>query len=243
MGWPLSEVDLASFALVAARVVGVVMGVPAFGGAVLPGPARIVLALLVAALVWPAVEPLAVSPSMGLLLVLLAKESIVGAGIGFLAALPFRAVESAGRLVDGLRGANLAELLSPELGARTSPTAELYLRIATLWFLAAGGYRVVLLGLADSFVRLPIGVGLGSATPAAFLETVLRATAGVLSGALSIALPALAALLLADLTIGAIGRAAPQLGTQAVLMPARALLGLAVTLLTLGGVLAVVSGF
>jgi len=234
----LDEATLVSFSLVSVRSVLALAPVPPFGGHVLPPPARILLGLCVAVLIWPNVPGLERRLELGELLVALAREAAIGAAIGFLAALPFRAVEAAGRLVDALRGANLAELLSPELGARTSPTAELYLRLTTVWFLASGAYRGVIFALADGFDRLPIG---GGAALLSGPRTAIAATGAVLEGAAGIALPALASLLLADLTLGVVGRAAPGLGLQGVLMSGRALVGVVVTALSLGVVLATVA--
>lgn len=233
---PLDEATLVSFALVAARTVPALAAVPAFGGQVLPAPVRILLGLCVAGLIWPGIAPVEQPPELGPLLLAIAREAAIGAATGFLSALPFRAVESAGRLVDALRGANLAELLSPELGARTSPTAELYLRLTTVWFLASGAYRGVLFALADGFERLPVG-----GAPLGGPRAAIAATGAVLEGAAGIALPALASLLLADLTLGVVGRAAPSLGLQGVLMSGRALVGVVVTALSLAAVLATVS--
>ncbi len=237
MPW-LDEATIVSFALVAVRTVLALAPVPAFGGQVLPPPVRILLGVCVALLIWPSVPMLARPLELGELVMAIAREAAIGAATGFLAALPFRAVESAGRLVDALRGANLAELLSPELGARTSPTAELYLRLTTVWFLASGAYRGVIFALADGFDRLPLA---GAHPPLGGPRAAIAATGAVLEGATGIALPALASLLLADLTLGLVGRAAPSLGLQGVLMSGRALIGVVVTALSLGAVLATVA--
>jgi type III secretory pathway component EscT len=201
----------------------------------------VILGGLVAVLIWPSVEPLAAVPGSTTLLLMLVREGAVGAAMGFLCALPFHAVSSAGRLIDGLRGANLAEIISPTLDARTSPTAELYLRLTTLWFLASGAYRLVLFLFADSFLRLPLDWAPAQLAPGPLLEGAIAATGAVVAGALALALPTLGALLLADLSIGALGRAAPQLGLQAILMPVRSMLGVALVLLTLGGLLSSVA--
>jgi flagellar biosynthetic protein FliR len=46
-------------------------------------------------------------------MLLLAREVAVGASVGFVASCFFRGIEAAGRFTDIVRGANMAEVISP----------------------------------------------------------------------------------------------------------------------------------
>jgi flagellar biosynthetic protein FliR len=67
---------------------------------------------------------------------------------------------------------------------------------------------------------------------------VVAATAKLVESALGLAAPVVVALALADVALGIIARAAPQIPIYFAAMPAKALLGLGATLLGLGAVAA-----
>ena len=120
--------------------------------------------------------------------------------------------------------------------ARTVPLA---------WLVPAfGGPHVpshirVGLGLGLAMLCLPSlrGVPLPGAGPAQFGRVAgltLAASAQMLEAALGLAAPAVVALLLADLAMGAIGQAAPQIPLYFVAMPLKALIGVGAMLIALG---------
>jgi flagellar biosynthesis protein FliR len=65
---------------------------------------------------------------------------------------------------------------------------------------------------------------------------VVLASAKLIESALGLSAPVLVSLVLADLLVGAIGRAAPQMPIQSLGVPLKALLGVGVVLLSLGGI-------
>jgi type III secretory pathway component EscT len=146
----------------------------------------------------------------------------------------FRAAEAAGRLADILRGANLAEVLSPTADERTSPTGDLYLFVVVVLFLEMGGLRFLVSALGRSYEAIPLGPGPSTAALRPAAELVTRATAMLLESAISLAAPVLVALWIADVALGIVGRAAPQIPLYFVAMPAKALLGLGVVLVGIG---------
>jgi flagellar biosynthesis protein FliR len=146
--------------------------------------------------------------------------------MGFVAACMFRASEAAGWLTDVLRGANLAEAIAPEQGSRSSPLGDLLLLLAVVIFLEMGGAGILATALARSYEAVPLGApSPGPATLHAAALLVVAASAKLIEAAIGLAAPALVALLLADLALGALGRAVPQIPLYFVGMPAKALLG------------------
>jgi len=148
----------------------------------------------------------------------------------------FRAAEAAGRLADILRGANLAEVLSPTSDERTSPTGDLYLFVAVVLFLEMGGLRFLVTALARSYEAVPVGP---MPQVAAFRGAALLVTATtgkLVESAVGLAAPVLVALWVADVALGVVGRAAPQIPIYFAAMPAKALLGLGVILVGIGAV-------
>ena len=81
-------------------------------------------------------------------------SSLVGFGLGLVVSFAFRAAETAGHLVDVLRGASLAEVLVPTVGGAREPRwRALYGLLATLVFLELGGVPRLLEALARELRR------------------------------------------------------------------------------------------
>src|SRR5256885_271179 len=121
---PALERALVAVGLGAARTVPVTWLVPAFGGPHVPAPMRVGLGLALAVLCLPRLAGQVPDAGAVLWVVLLAREVAVGVTLGFVASLAFRAAEMAGRLTDVLRGANLAEALTPLSDERSSPLGD-----------------------------------------------------------------------------------------------------------------------
>jgi type III secretion protein SpaR/YscT/HrcT len=232
------DTGLAAYALALARVAPVVVVAPFFGAGAVPPPARIGMAAVLAAVLFPATLGAGDAGGHGalggLLPVLLAKEALVGFALGWAASLLFRAAETAGRLVDTVRGSNLAEALAPDLGVRTSALGELYTRLAVVLFFVTGGHRVFLAALGESYRAVPAAALPSAASLGRLGGAAIEVSGRMLVAALGLAAPALAALFLADLALGLIARAAPHVPIHFVALPGRALLGIIAVLLSLG---------
>jgi type III secretion protein SpaR/YscT/HrcT len=229
------ERALLAVGLGAARTVPVAWMIPAFGGPLVPAPVRLGLGLALSLLCLPRLESQVPGAASALLWgLLVAREVAVGLTLGFVGALVFRGAEVAGRLTDILRGANLAEVLSPLSEERSSPLGQITLLLSVVIFLELGGLGHVAVALARSYDAVPIAA---AASPAHFGQAAalaLAASGQMLEAALGLAAPALVALLLADLALGAVARAAPQIPVYFVGMPLKALLGVGALLVSVG---------
>lgn len=237
--------SLGLLGLGAARTVPLAWSVPVFGGPGLPGQIRVALGLGLAVLCYPALASTSLPADTLSWALLATREALVGAVMGFVCAAMFRAAAAAGELTDVLRGMNFASLLSPAGEQRTSPLGALLLLFACVVFLELGGIGLVASALARSYEAFPLAVSprIGEPSRAAAL-LVLAASAKLIEAAIGLAAPALVALLLADIVLGAIGRAVPGVPSYFVGMPLKALLGIGAVLLGLGGLdLAMQHGF
>jgi flagellar biosynthetic protein FliR len=238
------EISAAAVGLGAARTLPIAWMVPAFGGPNAPAPLRVGLGLGLAVLCLPRLAGQVPDAAPALWILLLAREAAVGLTLGFVASLIFRAAEGAGRLTDVLRGANLAEVISPVSGGRTSPLGELSALVAIVIFLELGGLGHLALALGRSYDAVPVAA---TATPVQLgrvVALVVSASGQMLEAAVGLAAPTLVALLLADLILGLVGRAAPQLPLYFVGMPLKALLGVGAALVAIATLdTALVAGF
>jgi type III secretory pathway component EscT len=232
-----------AWGLGAARALPITWQIPAFGGPHVPAQVRLGLGLALSALCLPQVMAMLPAGAGGLFgLLLLARETAVGLTVGFVAAALFRAAEAAGQLVDTLRGANLAEVLSPAAEGRSSPLGDISLLLAVVIFLELGGIGHVATALARSYEAVPLTLAAPPAGLAGVAGLVILSSAKLCEGAVGLAAPALVALLLADLVLGGLARLAPQIPVYFIGMPAKAWAGVAVVLLGLGSFEAALTG-
>lgn len=144
------------------------------------------------------------------LLLLTAKEAVMGAVLGFVLGLPFWAFDVAGDLLDQQRGATAGRLSDPAGFDDVSVTGTLLVLTGITLFVATGGLQTLASLLYASWAVWPPLAAMPSPTAQApalilgFLDAVLRQ--GVLLGA-----PVVAAMLLTDVAMILVGRFAPQL--------------------------------
>ncbi|RMD78802.1 MAG: flagellar biosynthetic protein FliR [Gammaproteobacteria bacterium] len=201
---------------------------PLFGSRSVPARVRLVVALVLTVAVAPLVPPVPqVEPLSPQALLILAQQILIGAALGFGIQILFTALLVGGQLAAQGMGLGFAAMVDPEHGTQVPVVGQLYVLVATLLFLAFDGHLTLIRILAESFRTLPIGPeGL-----AAGRYWDLATWGGWLfAGALAVALPTVAALLLVNIAFGVLTRAAPQMNVFAVGFPLAILFGLLVLL-------------
>ena len=146
----------------------------------------------------------------GQVLMLVAKEAVVGVLLGVLFGLPFWAVEAAGELIDMQRGVNGAYLLDPNASGQASPVGTLFVLVLLALFFAGGGFDVLADALYRSYALWPVTALLPpftGETPTLLLGLLDH----VVQLGLLLAAPLVIVMLLADIALAVIGRMAPQL--------------------------------
>ncbi len=232
------------FFLVLARWIPLTVLAPIFAARSMPASARLglggALSLLVYGAAQSAAGPL---PDSGMALALLVvREVLIGSVLGLVVAIPFLALEAAGRLVDSARGARMAELMAAPTGVRTSPTGGFLLLLGVVLFLMVDGHLLVLSAVAHSYRSLPVSTALAPDAPARVAPLVVYLGSELLAVALGIAAPVLAATVLLDLSLGIAGRLAPRLPLYFLGLPLKGLGGVAVLALSLSVMLLYLGG-
>lgn len=231
-----SDRSVLLFALVMARVVPIVQLAPFLGGKATPRTVKtsiaFALAILVAPVVWTPEFLFAEISTIDLGL-LIAKEALVGLTLGFVTALVFESVRMAGQIIDAARGQTMANVMVPQLPERVSVTADLLYQFSIALFFVLGGHHLFVTALVRSYRVIPPADFIAVDGPQTVL-TIARLTADSIAIGLLLALPVVAAILLADMVLALINKSAPQVNVFFLGMPAKALLGTAVVLLGLG---------
>ncbi|MFH2005863.1 MAG: flagellar biosynthetic protein FliR [bacterium] len=229
------ERHLVVFLLVAARWLPLVVLAPIFAARAMPASARVGVAFAFTLLVFPAAYAARGDLPRGTveLTLLVLREGLVGALLGLLVAIPFYALEGAGRLIDTARGAGMAELLAAPTGTRTTPTGAFLLLLGVVLFLAVDGHLLVIQAVGESYRTLPAGATLPADAPARVVPLALHLGGQLFAVALGIAAPVLVAAVLVDLSLGLAARLAPRLPLYFLGLPVKALAAVAVLLLSL----------
>jgi len=209
------------------RIGAFAMVMPVIGGGFVPQHVRLLLALAMTIVIAPV---LAEVPAVDVLslggVTLLAREILTGAAMGFVVQLVFDAVAFGGQVVAMSMGLGFAVLVDGQRGVNMPVLSQLFLMLAMLVFLAVDGHLALVRLLADSFVALPMA---GSAMVS--IPLLLGWSGQLFVVAVLIALPAITALVIINLSFGVMSRAAPTLNLFAVGFPAAMLAGFVIILL------------
>jgi flagellar biosynthetic protein FliR len=191
------------------RVAGFVLAAPVASENTIPKLVKIIFSVLVALVLSPLVPlpaNLSIFSATGLLAAV--QELLIGVSIGMVVQLTFEALTFAGQTVSLTMGLGFATLVDPQRGAQTTVIGQMFMIIGVLSYLAVNGHLVLLSALAESFQTQPIG---SAPVDRGFLLSVVTWGARVFESGLLIALPAVIALVIVNMALGVVTRAAPQL--------------------------------
>lgn len=218
---------LASAWLPFMRIGGALMTAPLFSAAYVPVRIRLMIAIFITAALLPLLNTTqAVAPGANLIgldaVLVAAKELLIGIGLGFFLQLVFDAIVVGGHLIASGMGLGFAMMVDPQRGVQVPVLSQYLLIITLLLFVALDGHLAFLAMLARSFQLWPIN---GAGFSAEHFGLLVAQGNVLFSGAIQIAIPAVIALLLVQISVGVISRAAPTLNLFAVGFPLAMLVG------------------
>lgn len=203
------------------RMLAMFMSAPMLSHRAIPARVKIGLALLVAMIVAPTNEPAPPIFSAGAPLLLI-QQMLVGVLMGFSIKVVFAAVDLAGNVIGLQMGLSFASFIDPVNSNQTPLIGSFLNLLTTLLFLALDGHLILIAAATRSFDLLPISThfftGVG-------WEQLIATGTGLFQLGLQISLPVLATMLMINLTLGIMSRAAPQLNLFSVGFPLTALTG------------------
>ena len=212
------------------RILAMISTSPVLGNTQVPKRVKIGLSVLLALIIAPtipAMPQVAVGSPQGLLIII--QQIIIGVAMGFTMRLVFTAVEMAGELAGLQMGLGFASFYDPMNSSYLPIVARWLGMIAVLAFLAVDGHLYMLSALVESFKMLPIG----SAMSNGGFYGVASWGGSIFAFGLQISLPIVAALLITNIALGILTRAAPQLNLFAVGFPITLTIGFVVMLLSM----------
>ncbi len=210
------------------RIFGVVLMAPVLGAVFVPARMRILLGLVLAVAMLPVAGVIPTySPLSPQGLYTIAQEMVIGISIGFLLKLVVESAVFAGQVISVGMGLSFATVVDPQQGG-TPLLGRLYIIVATLLLLAVNAHLALIQIVAESFSLIPIG---SSGVSAIEARQIVDFTSQLFVGAMQLALPAVVAILMINVSFGVISRAAPTLNLFAVGFPITLMTGLVVMLM------------
>jgi flagellar biosynthetic protein FliR len=214
---------MANFLWPLMRIAALFMAAPVFNTRQIPIRFRLLLAVLVTVLVHPV---LPASPAVSVLssdaFLIALQQLIIGAALGFLLQMAFQALIFGGQVMAYSMGLGFANMMDPTNGVQVPVVAQFWLILAMLAFLMMNGHLVLISAIVDTFSVIPVAVdGIGRAG----IWDLLSWASRMFAAGLLMALPVIIALLLINIGMGVVSRAAPQLNIFAIGFPITLMMG------------------
>ena len=214
----MTETNVLEFVLVLVRVAAMVSFWPVFRRGLMPRSVRVGLVVALTCMfmgssktVVGSLSAPAFATTMGITLAM-ARETLFGAGVGFLIGLVVEPARIAGAYIGQEMGLTLASVADPDLGPNNSIVTQIFELTIVLLFLTMNGHHLLLHALHTSLQTIPVGSE-GFPTP---LEAVPQLVDIAERWGLLIAAPVGICMFLSLVTLSLLARSVPQLNVFSV---------------------------
>ncbi len=232
MGLLRYEMLLPGFALVLARIAGLMLAVPMFSSSQLPRPIKIGFVLSLALMVFPAVSPsLPSSLTLGQAAAGILGEFVIGEVIGLGAGLIFFGAQFAGKMISHQTGMALGAVFNPVFDAESTVLDQIWFFTALLFFLALHGHLAVVEVVLGSFEKVPPLTLWPGGLTAEFFASILQS---IFEMAVRLATPTILALSLTLLSLGVLMKTMPQFNILSVGFSLKIVIGIFIMSVTIG---------
>ena len=208
---------IAAFIFPLARILAFIAAAPLWSTAGIPRRTRLMLGIAITVAIAPSLPSMpSVQPGSLSGLWVMLQQMLIGIGMGFAARIVFAAFDLAGEFIGTQMGLGFATFYDPLSSSQTPVIAEFIGLIALLLFLSMNGHLLYFATLAQSFSAIPV-----SATPlgAASWLNLTELGSKIFSAGLLLALPVVIALMITNVALAVLTRAAPQLNIFALGFP------------------------
>lgn len=222
-----------AFVLTALRVGGLLLVAPAWSAKSFPMTLRSALLVVFAVLLIPSAAANADLATLRITPATFLTESIIGFVIGLAAAIVVAGAEFAGELMTNSIGLSGAAIFDPVNNTQGAVLAALMQLMAITLLLMGGGHIIMLQAVAQSFHAMPLGAPLDVGQG---LFAIAKTGSTIFASGMQFSAPVVAAILVTNMALAVLGRAAPQLQIMSLAFPIQIGIGM----ITLAGSLGLV---
>lgn len=213
------------------RIIGLIAVAPIFGHSSVPARVKVGLATIITVIITPVLPVIPNADPFSMAgVIILVQQFILGTAMGFSMTLIFTAIEYAGELMGSTMGLGFASFFDPHTQGHTSAIGQFLAILLFMLYLATDTHLLLLATLVDSFNTFPIGTSVFRSK--GFLD-IINWAGSIFSIGLQIALPIIGAMLIANLALAILTRAAPQLNLFGIGFPILLMTGFAVLVMAL----------
>lgn len=208
----LNEIQILMFALILLRMIGFVASAAVLSSQNISAVVKIALSIILTLIVFKSVATnealVRLHEQENSLLVLAAREVLIGIALGFVTRLFFFAISMAGEIVSLSLGLSQAQIFNPMMGSMGNVFEQFYVVIGTLLYMVLDGHHILIQGLVQSFST--IEVAQLSFQVGALSEIVLKAQNFFILG-IKLAAPILVSMLIVQIGVALLSRTVPQI--------------------------------
>ncbi len=217
--------QLLAFVMVLTRVSAFFAIGPIFSWQGLPARVKIALAMFFSAFIAMQMKPVSSDYQLSATLaaITLINEVIYGMALGLIANILFATVRMFGRIAETQMGLNMSQIFDPISGEQSQPMSMMIELCFILMFLAAHGHHGLLMIISNSYDNFPLGQ---IPTIDTLLQGVVTSGTVMLTAALKLSAPIMAAFIFMLIVLAIFARIAPEMNILFLSMPVRVAVGL-----------------
>lgn len=221
-----SEVGFLATILIFFRIGGIMLPVPIFGSNNIQPTLKVWFIILLSIVMVPLnVDTLDISiaDSFVSLVYYCVSEFVIGLSYGLVSSVFLNAVYVAGAIIDMGMGLSIISVISPQDEQEIPVSANLIYLLAVMIFLVTDMHHVLIRGIEQTFVALPVGSGIFDFSQAMLFNDFISTS---LSVGFQLAAPFILTMLIIDIVLGLLSKAMPAMNIFVLGMPLKILIGL-----------------
>lgn len=206
------------------RIMGLMATAPLFGHRSIPRRVKMGLGVLLAIVIAPNLPHLPMQDPLSWAgLLILAQQLLIGLAMGLTLRIIWSGVEMAGEIIGMTMGLGFATFFDPASQGRSSAISQLLSLLLLMLMISSDLHLLLIEVLADSFTTLPIATE--PLQPEGWRQLAYWG-AHLFSLGIQLAMPVVTALLIVNMALGVLTRAAPQLNLFGIGFPVTLSIGL-----------------
>jgi len=225
--WDLIVYNFIGCLIVFARVTGIFSFNPIFGRANVPMRVRAAMSIVLTVVMLMSFGGVIgyIPQNIPSLVAVILKEAALGLIFGFVINLVLTVLIYAGETIDNQIGLGMAKVMDPGTNINMPVFANLYNNVFILYFFLTGGHLSYIRLFSQSYEMLPIGFEMSlSFVDASYRIAMFLGT--VMTLAIKMAMPVIAAELVTELCVGVMMKAVPTIQVFVINIQLKLLLGL-----------------
>ena len=211
------------------RILACISVVPLFSHPSIPTRMKLGMGFVITLAILPSIQIPAIEVLSWQGMLSLLAQMVIGISMGFVMRIMFTAVEMAGFMMGMSMGLGFASFYDPQAQGQTIALAQFLTMLTLMVFMSLDGHLIVVAVMLQSFETMPILLDHWQLNS----QTIAELGGHIFSQGLLLSLPVVASLLITNMALGILTKAAPQFNIFGIGFPITISVGMVMTLLSL----------